>query len=405
MELIRYMLTNIARRPMRAAFIAAAGFLSSVVLVFAFALGSRVTEHVRIDTIAKWTGHVWISTTSDFKFREEKTTDYEREAAAVEDYLRSSPDVDIVVPWINSYTEMQVGAKRTNIQVQATDLALDEPYRRNTEFVEGRFPDPDEPYGIVIASDLASKNALKIGDSVTVFISSVFGARNAMDFTVTGIFRASAPWYDNSTALRAEDYLEMSELKGMSPFYKVYVKDEKRIPDLVRDLSSLAPSFVVKGYGDDDFVRFLLSLGASDVAMVGSMAMIIFFALLIGINSIIMTNIFDRRDEIGTLRALGFSRNAVRNLFFGESLLELLVGYLAGAVAVVLLGSYFDATIVRPPLLMLQYCLGMTRMALNVTPTTMLAPFLVLFGLLTLASYRKIGRETEKQAAEQMSGR
>jgi ABC-type lipoprotein release transport system permease subunit len=405
MELIRYMLTNIARRPMRAAFIAAAGMLSSIVLVFAFALGSRVTEHMRVDTIAKWTGHLWISTADDFKFEADRTSDYEREAAAVAAYLGSSPDVKASVPWINTYSMMQSGTKRTSVQIQASDFARDLPYVQNTELVEGSFPKPDQAYGIIVTTVLASKNSLKVGDSVTLFIPSVFGAQNAMDFTITGICRASAPWYDNMTAIRSEDYLEMSELKGMSPFYKVYVNDEKRIPAMVKDLAALAPTFKVKGYRDDDFVKFLLSLGTSNIAMFGSMAMIIFFALLIGINSIIMTNIFDRRDEIGTLRALGFSKGAVRNLFFGESLVELLAGYLAGAAFVAALGSYYAANIVRPPLLMLQYMFGMTRMAIDVTPLTALGPFLVLFGLLTLASYRKVGRETEKQAVEQMSGR
>ncbi len=54
---------------------------------------------------------------------------------------------------------------------------------------------------------------------------------------------------------------------------------------------------------------------------------------------------------------------------------------------------------------MLQYMFGMTRMAIDVTPATLFAPFLLLFGLLALSSYRKIGRETEAQAAAQMLGR
>ena len=47
---------------------------------------------------------------------------------------------------------------------------------------------------------------------------------------------------------------------------------------------------------------------------------------------------------------------------------------------------------------MLQYMFGMTRMGLDFTPTTALLPFLVLFVLLFLASFRRIGLETEKQA-------
>ena len=57
---------------MRALFIAAAGFISSLVLVFAFALGARVTKDIRSDTIAKWTGNLWINVDSEFKFDEKK---------------------------------------------------------------------------------------------------------------------------------------------------------------------------------------------------------------------------------------------------------------------------------------------------------------------------------------------
>jgi ABC-type lipoprotein release transport system permease subunit len=197
----------------------------------------------------------------------------------------------------------------------------------------------------------------------------------------------------------------MTELDGMSPFYKVYVKDEARIPAMVRDIAALAPDFVVKGYHDDKFVQFLFSLGTSNTAMFGAMAMIIFLALLIGINSIILTNIFDRRDEIGTLRAIGFSRNTVRNLFFGESLVSLFAGYVIGVGIVALIGAYFETHLVPPPLLMLQYMFGMTRMGISLTPITVFAPLALLFALLFLASYRRVGLETEKQAAAQMANR
>jgi ABC-type lipoprotein release transport system permease subunit len=405
MELIRYLLTNIVKRPMRAAFIVVAGTLSSVVLVFAFSLGVRVTEHIRVDTIAKWTGHLWVSTTSDFEFKEDRVPAYKREASAVRNYLATSPSVAIAVPWMGTYSEMQAGAAREHVAIHATDFDRDLPFRNATELVSGSFPGADDEYGVLLTTALADKYRLKVGGSVTLFIPSVFGARNAMDFVVTGICRSSAPWYDTTVCVRAADYLAMTELDGMSPFYKVYVKDEARIPAMVRDIAALAPDFVVKGYHDDKFVQFLFSLGTSNTAMFGAMAMIIFLALLIGINSIILTNIFDRRDEIGTLRAIGFSRNTVRNLFFGESLVSLFAGYVIGVGIVALIGAYFETHLVPPPLLMLQYMFGMTRMGISLTPITVFAPLALLFALLFLASYRRVGLETEKQAAAQMANR
>ena len=97
--------------------------------------------------------------------------------------------------------------------------------------------------------------------------------------------------------------------------------------------------------------------------MFGFMAMIIFLALLIGIRSVILTNIFDRRDEIGTLRALGFRKGTVRNLFFGESLGRPVPGVSRGGSRGGGSWTCIGRQSYRPPLLMLQYMFGMTRMA------------------------------------------
>jgi ABC-type lipoprotein release transport system permease subunit len=197
----------------------------------------------------------------------------------------------------------------------------------------------------------------------------------------------------------------MTDLGDAFPFYKAYVKDESKIPTMVKDLKAVVKDFSVKGYRDDDFVRFLLSLGTTNTLMFGFMAMIIFLALLIGIRSVILTNIFDRRDEIGTLRALGFPRGTVRNLFFGESLVSLLTGYLLGVGAVALVDVWFATTIVRPPLLMLQYMFGMTRMAITMNAASITVPFLLLFLVLFFTTFRTVSKETEKQAVAQMANR
>ncbi len=405
MELLRYIANNILKRPVRAAFIVIAGILSSAVLVFAFALGSRVTTHIKTDTIAKWTGHLWISRAEDFEFKEEDLPRYMDDARTVREYLSNHENTDILIPWYTGWCTIQTGTTRKGVSLCATDFQKDRPFTEQTEIVSGRIPGPQDEYGVLITTVLAEKYKLSTGSGITVFQATAFGARNAMDFIVTGIQRPSAPWYDEQITVRIEDFMAMMELGDAFPFYKAYVKDERGIPAMVKELSAKVKSFPVKGYQDDDFVRFLLSLGTSNIFFFGFMAMIIFLALLIGIRSIILTNIFDRRDEIGTLRALGFPRGIVRNLFFGESLTALFLGYLLGAGAIALVGAYFRTHIVTPPLLMLQYMFGMTRMAITLDAFTLTAPLLILFLTLLLTTLRTVAKETEKQAVTQMANR
>ena len=92
----------------------AAGALSAVVLVFAFSLGLRVTEHIRVDTIAKWTGHLWISSRSGTSSSRKsgRTTTSERPRPSAPTWHSGASTAKEVVPWLMSYCEMQGGAKR-----------------------------------------------------------------------------------------------------------------------------------------------------------------------------------------------------------------------------------------------------------------------------------------------------
>jgi len=406
MGLFGYVLQNLAKRPARTAFVAGAGFLASLVLVFAFALGTRVRDHIRVDTQAKWTGHLWVSAATDFQFKEQDIERYRSQAEAVREVLEGHPNTAILTPWVQSSCAMQAGGSRTSIMFLATDFELDRPLREQTELAAGDFPGAADDYGCLLSTYLAERYGLEVGDSVTLFIPSVFGARNAMDFPIVGLFRASAPWYDDCAMIRARDYAELAELAGgLMPFYKCYVKQETGIPAMTAALNARLSDFQAKGYRDDEFVGFLLSLGMSNILFFGFLAMVMFLALLIGIRSVIMTNIFDRRDEIGTLRAIGFPRRTVQALFLGETLLGLAAGYLLGALAVAGLAVTFRFVIVRPPLLMLQYMFGMTRLALDINLLTLGAPLVLLLGILLASTWWTVRRETEKQAVAQMSGR
>ncbi|MCW8966019.1 MAG: FtsX-like permease family protein [Candidatus Pacearchaeota archaeon] len=405
MEIFKYILKNIIKRPVRASFIIVAGLLAGLVMIFSFSLGLRVTENNKKDIIAKLTGHLWVPSNKNLiEFKEEYRDRYAQEAEIIRNYLGNHPNTEALIGWYSGYHEIQAGNKRIYALITGTDFEKDALYRERTELVEGTFPSLDESYSCLITTGLSQKYNLKLGDSVVLFIPSAFGARNAMDFIITGISRPSAPYYEG-ISINISDCNEMAELTGISPYYKAYVKDEKLISQMVTELKSKLIDIPVEAYTDDSFIRSLLASGMSTIVFFGGMAMILFFALLIGINSVIMTNIFDRRDEIGTLRALGFQRSTVRNIFFGETVMQLLIGYILGALLVAGLAVIYHIEIVRPPLLVLQYFFGMTRMGLTINFYSLVIPFLILFGIMTLSTTRTIGKESEKQAVSQMANR
>ncbi|MBN2440113.1 MAG: FtsX-like permease family protein [Spirochaetales bacterium] len=405
MEIFKYILKNMNKRLVRAAFIVTAGILTGLVMVFTLSLGVSVTENSKKDIVAKLTGHIWIpSNKGVIEFKEENKEQYVKQAEAIRNYFENNTNTEALVGWYRGWFEIQAGNTRFFNLFTATDFEKDVRYRDSCELTEGTFPSEKEPYSCLLTTGLAEKYGLKTGDTIIIFLPSAFGVRNAMDFVITGIFRPSAPYYEGVT-INIADCLEMTELAGISPFYKAYVKDEKLIGQMAEELRSQLTDFPVEAYTDDAFIRSLLASGMSLTVFFGGMALILFFALLIGINSVIMTNIFDRRDEIGTLRALGFQRGTVRNIFFIETVLQLLIGYIIGALLVAGIAVFYDINLVRPPLLVLEYLFGMTRMSLTINIYSVVIPFLILFGIMTLTTTRTIGKETEKQAVDQMANR
>jgi putative ABC transport system permease protein len=74
---------------------------------------------------------------------------------------------------------------------------------------------------------------------------------------------------------------------------------------------------------------------------VDAVALVVFLALLVitmvGITNTYRMVVLERRNEIGTMRALGMHRNQIRNLFLSEASVTALLGVAVGAVAAAIL--------------------------------------------------------------------
>ena len=112
MELLRYLLTNIVKRPMRD------GLHRRGWRLERRRAGLRLLSGPARDRAHPRRHHRQVdgpslgSAARDFEFKDERTADYEREAAAVRAYLAADSGASTQCPGWMSYCEMQGGAKR-----------------------------------------------------------------------------------------------------------------------------------------------------------------------------------------------------------------------------------------------------------------------------------------------------
>ncbi|GAB2737042.1 ABC transporter permease [Kitasatospora kifunensis] len=210
---------------------------------------------------------------------------------------------------------------------------------------------------LLVDQRTAKDDGLSVGDTFT----ATYPDTSTGQLTIGGIVA------DNSavSGLLAPDALIAPHSAGQGPD-RVLVKGvhgaDPALKQALKDATGGNPLISVKGQADlKKENRQMLSAALS--IMYGLLGMSVVIAVLGVVNTMAMA-VFERRREIGMLRAVGLDRRGVRRMVRLESLLIALLGGLLGVALGILTGwagnrtisgSFKDLTTVVPPLPMLGF--------------------------------------------------
>jgi len=255
-------------------------------------------------------------------------------------------------------------------------------YQQAMTILQGRGLDPSRPGEILISQSQAENLQVKVGDQITVMVPGAgAGTGGPITATVAGIGEISLlSMFDTFY-----NYTDLGAAQQLLGYGDGQVTDVITFLPPGQDAAALAPVVQDRASGD---VRMTTREGMGGfilggIALYGAMfyGFVAVLALIVGLlimNLITMVGV-ERRREIGTLRALGYSRRTIVGLFLGEiavtGTLFGALGVLAGiAVARVLAGTTLHPS---PPL---DFIMG-KAFVLQVEPADALLPFglIVLF--------------------------
>ncbi len=185
-----------------------------------------------------------------------------------------------------------------------------------------------------------------IADNYNKFVGSAIEVNNKK-FRVKGIFSGSSDLIENVVAMNLSDARELSGIgAGKVSSFIVDLDDPSRVSQTVQLIEFRFPD-EVKAFSSATYSEEFGSV-------LGDFRLLVFFVAAIssvvagvGIVNTILMSIIERRKEIGTLKAVGWTRYEIVKLILIESLL---VGVLGG-IAGLLLGFGVD--------LLLQAALGL----------------------------------------------
>jgi lipoprotein-releasing system permease protein len=227
--------------------------------------------------------------------------------------------------------------------VPADALELDTGLREKLEIEDGFF-DLESPDSIVLGAELARHLSVRAGDRVTLLSFSLEGLTGFSEagedegtspaFTVTGIFRCGFYEYDLGWAY--VNIERASKLAGGNEKTVLGIKLKNRWQDAagmeaVRKLFDGGPAPELVSWRD--YNRAFFSALRTEKLMMFILVGLIFIVVGLNIFQAQRRTVLERREEIGLLRALGASEQAVRLVFVWDGFI---IGFTGAGLGLIL---------------------------------------------------------------------
>ncbi len=268
----------------------------------------------------------------DFPFDPEN---FMENSSAVMESIRKDPSVLGVAPRILFSAEMDNGLDDTPVLVTGIDPQADDSvFGLGEYFTDGSF----DPTGAVVGADLAKEMSLYPGDPFYITFRTKAGAYYSLELWVAALLKSPDP-AGNKTRIFIDIALASNVLGTPGAATEIAVKTDnlKTAAKTAERLRKRTSGVSIQSWDE-------MSHGFTQTMQTkGKMSQIILFFILIiamiGIVNTVLISVFEKRKEIGTLKAIGFSDSEVRNIFVLEGAIVGFIGSLLGA----LLGALFNA--------------------------------------------------------------
>ncbi|MDY6844603.1 MAG: FtsX-like permease family protein, partial [Thermodesulfobacteriota bacterium] len=196
-----------------------------------------------------------------------------------------------------------------------------------------------EDKGVLIGKSLSEDMNINLGDQIYLTFRNKEGMYTSVELQITGLVQTADPKVNNLTVFinidEAKKYLGVqgvTEISFKTLDYKHIEKFEKRIRSEITNVKIMNWKELSKDFA---------ALMATKRAASSYILLFIILIALVGIINTLLMSVYEKRQEIGTMMALGMENREVRNIFIFEGFMIGLLGSIFGLVLGTLINLYF----------------------------------------------------------------
>ncbi len=282
------------------------------------------------------TGHLKIRSVQFNEDRPFDINNYLEDAGKIEEKLKNFEFITGFTSRISFISELDNGIDATPVITVGIDPENDRKVFTLEKFIiKGSL----EKQGALVGKSLAEDMGLGIGDVIYNTFRDKEGMYTSIELQITGIVNSADPKVNNASLFinldEAKEYLGVRGVTAISiktrdfkntNVFKSKLKAEIGNADVLtwQELSTdFAALMATKREGGNYFLFFTIMIA------------------LVGIINTLLMSVYEKRQEIGTMMALGMEHREIRNIFIFEGFTIGLLGSICGLILGTIVNLYF----------------------------------------------------------------
>ncbi|MBP5359143.1 MAG: ABC transporter permease [Treponema sp.] len=258
------------------------------------------------------------------------------------DWCKTDKNVSTVVPFYEAQGLMLSSSGQEGASlVRAIDpdvMEKDPGFKKELKMISGDFDLSEDDY-IVLGNDLAASIGAKTGGTVTIFAlsgsSDVSLFSNQRSFVVKGIFFSNYADINSAYSFISLDAGKKNFGESAKEILGIKIKDSNKDSSFIAKLNEKFPD--VKADTWRSYNRAFFGALRVEKNMLMLLVFLIFVVVAINIYNGMRRMVYERREEIAVLTALGSSKRSVQAVFIYKGFITGITGALPGLLLGLLL--------------------------------------------------------------------